>query len=151
MTSDGNCICPSRFFINTAGQCTPCKTGCAVCSSNTTCTQCVAPLVVQNNACVGSCSAGYYLSGTVCQGCPANCDGCTTTNQCYYCRTGFYLFKGACYSACPSGTVANNATFQCTVCNSPCRTCVNQPSICSSCEPGQGYLQITASSQLCVQ
>jgi hypothetical protein len=28
---------------------------------------------------------------------------------------------------------------------------VNQPSICTSCEPGQGFLQITASSQLCVQ
>ena len=151
LTTDGICICPSRFFINTAGQCIPCRTGCAVCTSNTTCSQCVAPLVVQNNACVGTCSSGFYLSGTVCQGCPDNCDGCTTTNQCFYCRTGFYLFKGACYANCPSGSVANNATFQCTTCNSPCRTCVNQPSICTSCEPGQGFLQITASSQLCVQ
>lgn len=90
------------------------------------------------------------MAGSVCTTCPTNCLGCTSNSQCFYCQNGYYLFAGSCYQTCPSGTVANNATFQCVACNSPCRTCNGQPSICTSCEPGGGYLQISSGDQQCV-
>ena len=150
LATDNTCVCPKQNYVNSTGQCTPCLSGCAVCTSSSTCSSCVAPLLVQQNICVVQCSEGYFLAGSVCTTCPTNCLGCTSNSQCFYCKNGYYLFAGSCYQTCPSGTVANNATFQCVACNSPCRTCNGQPSICTSCELGGGYLQITSGDQQCV-
>ena len=151
LSADNTCVCPKNNFINAKGDCVPCKAGCETCFSNTTCDKCQAPLVLQENNCIQKCSAGYFLSGAKCIGCPINCVGCTSTNQCYYCKDGFFLAGGACYTTCPAGTVANRETFQCSTCNKPCKTCVNHPSSCTSCEPGEGYLQITGTDQKCVK
>jgi proprotein convertase subtilisin/kexin type 5 len=61
------------------------------------------------------------------------------------------LYSGSCFAVCPSGTVADRTSFKCVACNTPCRTCNNHPSSCTSCEPGEGYLQITESTQSCVK
>jgi proprotein convertase subtilisin/kexin type 5 len=47
LSASNTCICPVKFFVNPSGNCVPCKIGCDVCTSNTTCTKCTSPLVVQ--------------------------------------------------------------------------------------------------------
>lgn len=47
LSADNTCVCPLRNFINPAGQCVPCRTGCEICLTDRTCNKCVAPLVVQ--------------------------------------------------------------------------------------------------------
>ena len=151
LSVDNTCICPKNNFINSKGECVPCKVGCETCFTNSTCDKCIAPLVLEQNNCIQKCSSGFFLSGAKCIGCPNNCLACTSTNQCFYCKDGFYLHGGACYTACPAGTVANKDNFQCVPCNSPCKTCSNHPSSCTSCEPGEGYLQISGNDQKCVK
>ncbi len=133
LSTDNTCVCPKRNYINSAGECVPCKAGCETCSNATTCSKCVSPLFVQADNCVVRCTDGFFVSGAVCAPCSSNCSGCTTATTCFYCSNGTYLYGGSCYNQCPSGTVADRNTFNCVPCNSPCKTCANHPSACTSC------------------
>ena len=63
------------------------------------------------------------------------------------------MYNGACYSICPAGTIGDSSqsNWNCVPCNSPCQTCMNHPSFCTSCQIGMGYLQTSAADQGCVQ
>ena len=152
-TVDNKCVCAARNFINAAGQCVPCATGCQQCTSFTNCTNCINPLVLQGTVCQATCNSGFTALGSVCQGCPAGCLQCTQNFICFYCADGLYMYNGACYSVCPAGTIGDStqANWNCVPCNSPCRTCINHPSYCTSCENGKGFLQTSAVDQSCVQ
>jgi len=152
-TVDNKCVCAARNFINAAGQCVPCATGCQQCTSFTNCTNCITPLVLQGTVCQATCNSGFTALGSVCQGCPTGCLQCTQNFICFYCADGLYMYNGACYSVCPAGTIGDStqANWNCVPCNSPCRTCINHPSYCTSCENGRGFLQTSAVDQSCVQ
>lgn len=152
-TVDNKCVCAAKNFINSAGQCVPCATGCQQCTSATNCTSCISPLVLQGAVCQATCNTGFTALGSVCQGCPAGCQQCTQNFICFYCADGLYMYNGACYSVCPAGTIGDSSqpNWNCVPCNSPCKTCMNHPSYCTSCETGKGYLQTSAVDQSCVQ
>lgn len=152
-TVDNQCVCSAKNYINSAGQCVPCATGCQACTSANNCTKCIDPLVLQGSVCQANCNNGFTALGSVCKGCPTGCLQCTQNFICFYCADGLYMYNGACYSVCPAGTIgdSSSANWNCVPCNSPCQTCMNHPSFCTSCQNGQGYLQTSAVSQSCVQ
>ena len=152
-TGDNKCVCADRHYVNADGTCLPCASGCEKCKgSASTCTSCIAPLLLQGANCQGTCNNGFTAIGTVCQGCPSGCLKCTQNLICYYCADGFYMFKGKCYDVCPAGTIGDSSSgnWVCAPCNSPCKTCMNHPSFCTSCLNGLGYLQTSAIHQSCV-
>lgn len=152
-TVDNQCVCSTKNFIDTQGNCVPCATGCQTCTAANVCTKCIDPLVLQGNVCQAQCNNGFTALGSVCRGCPEGCLQCTQNFVCYYCADGFYMYNGACYKVCPAGTIgdSSSANWVCNPCNSPCKTCINHPSYCTSCENGKGYLQTSAVIQSCVQ
>lgn len=151
-TADNSCVCGSRRFVDTKGDCLPCPNGCNQCTSATKCVGCISPLFLQGNSCQVSCNNGFTPIGNVCQGCSTGCLKCTQNLICYYCADGFYMYNGNCYSVCPAGTIGDRSTgnWVCEPCNSPCKTCINHPSYCTSCINGKGYLQTSAIAQSCV-
>jgi hypothetical protein len=151
-TADNKCVCAARSFVAANGTCQPCVTGCDICSSATVCSSCITPLLLQGSVCQVTCNDGSTAIGSVCQGCPAGCLKCTQNLICYYCADNFYMYKGNCYSVCPAGTIGDNSSgnWACNPCNSPCKTCMNHPSFCTSCLNGMGYLQTSAVQQSCV-
>lgn len=152
-TVDNQCVCSAKNYINTAGNCVPCASGCQTCTSSTVCTKCIEPLVLQGNVCQANCNNGFTALGAVCKGCPTGCLQCTENFICYYCADNLYMYKGVCYDVCPAGTIGDSSkpNWECVPCNSPCKTCMNHPSYCTSCEAGKGYLQTSAVMQSCVQ
>ena len=152
LLSSGSCQCPNRFFVDAAGNCVPCAGGCDICTSNTVCTQCISPLVLQGNVCQGTCNNGFTPLGNKCIGCPTGCLQCTQNLICFYCADNLFIYKGSCFDICPAGTIGDKSSgnWQCVPCNSPCKTCMNHPSYCTSCENGKGYLQTSAVQQSCV-
>lgn len=151
-TADNKCICGARSFIDSSQNCSPCANGCQNCSSASVCNSCVSPLVLQGTTCQVSCNNGFTVAGSACVGCPTGCLQCTQNLQCYYCADGYYIYSGGCYSVCPAGTVGDKTggNWNCVPCNSPCKTCINHPSFCTSCLNGMGYLQTSAVQQSCV-
>ena len=133
-------------------KCVPCLTGCEVCTSETNCSKCGAPLMLQGSECKSECDHGYIVSGGQCKPCPEGCLQCGPNDICYYCADKKYAYHGLCYDICPAGTMGSQETsnWACVPCNSPCRTCMNHPSYCTSCEPGKGYLQTSDTLQSCV-
>ena len=151
-TADNKCICAARHFVDTNGDCKSCPNGCEKCSSGSVCQGCVSPLLLQGSKCQAICNDGFTPIGSVCQSCSTGCQRCTQNLICYYCADGYYSYKGNCYSVCPAGTIGDRSSgnWQCKPCNSPCKTCINHPSYCTSCLNGMGYLQTSAVAQSCV-
>ena len=57
---------------------------------------------------------------------------CSGPNICLICLSGRLSYNGFCYTNCPAGSVASNSST-CVDCNSPCKTCTEHPSKCTSC------------------
>lgn len=152
-TVDNQCVCSAKNFIDAKGNCVPCASGCQTCTSSSNCTKCIDPLVLQGSVCQANCNDGFTALGSVCLGCPKGCLQCTQNFICFYCADGLYMYNGNCYDICPAGTIGDNtgANWNCVPCNSPCKTCLNHPSYCTSCENGKGYLQTSAVQQSCVE
>ena len=151
-TADNKCICGDKSFIDFNSNCIPCATGCQKCISATVCNSCISPLILQGSTCQVTCNNGFTIVGAACVGCPTGCLQCTQNLQCYYCADGYYMYNGGCYTICPAGTVGDKTggNWNCVPCNSPCKTCINHPSYCTSCLNGMGYLQTSAVQQSCV-
>ena len=127
--------------------CQNCDPACFMCNG-TTATDCIecdvtgpTPLL-QNQACVASCSAGFVLADQFyCDPCHfecATCDG-TAQNNCLTCNTGsdhrlYSTTSKRCFSACPDGTFESGSS--CMDCNANCATCGGSASTCLSCSPG---------------
>ena len=123
-----------------------------MCTSLTNCSQCIPSLVLQQNTCQDNCSSAFVSLGSKCVACSAGCLRCNQNLICFYCADNLYMFKGTCFDICPPGTISDksSADWKCIPCNSPCKTCMNHPSYCTSCENGKGYLQTSAVLQSCV-
>lgn len=111
-----------------------------MCSSATSCTQCLSgyTLFTQNNqmicapcttscrtcaqgqpgACL-SCGTGFFLSGNTCIQCLSNCNSCTATG-CISCIDGFFLTS--------TQTCSQNCVLPCSTCSAitptKCTTCI---------------------------
>jgi hypothetical protein len=94
--------------------------------------------------------------------CTLPCRDCFSANttQCKSCYSStlvtasiyFHLTSTNCYTLCPATTYNNNATFNCSACDTNCLNCFNSAFFCTKCHPNSTfpYLNITAVSQVCV-
>ena len=137
--------CKTGYFINVVGQtCLLCEgflSGCQMCSSNSTCTDCL---------------EGFFLSGTQCKSCRVNllgCLSCTNGTYCSVCQEGYFSSNGYCSScstisscsfcvnstkciSCISGYyLSGDSCALCTVSLPGCLLCSNVSS-CSHCQSG---------------
>ena len=100
---------------------------CTQCNVNSSCARCN----VSNTAQCYSCMMGWYLNGSVCDKCNSSCASCLSSSMCTTCASG--------YVAVQSGGVSGNMAsglLNCTLCQSPCVTCIGSSSTCTSCESG---------------
>lgn len=144
--------------------CDDCSADCAVCSDETTCTQCNTNFILFNNECQGSCPSGtpeQTVNGVqICGPCNANCNTCTTSAEadaCVDCVTTAPLFLlstandplGSCNAVCPLPTWDQNTGNNVCVsaCNTGmgpetsnrvCQTCSNNIANCDDCENPTG-------------
>lgn len=82
--------------------------------------------------------------------CDATCSTCSNgicsscTNSAYYivvadnncqaaCPASSFKLSGYCYKDCPSGFYNDKTTYECKACTSPCSSCENSATICTSC------------------
>lgn len=124
------CLCNPGLF-DLQGVCTSCGSGCALCSSATTCSQCVVSATPNND---GSCSCpnGFFFATTPirhCKKCPQYCTSCTSATACTAVEANFVLVNGL--PICPQGRFIN-AQGQCVPCVTGCQTCTSATS-CQVC------------------
>lgn len=76
----GICLeCEQGFHSRTSTGCSPCPSGCATCTSASTCTAAIA--------------AGFWLDSATAKPCLANCETCTNGEDCSKCKAGYGLVK----------------------------------------------------------
>ncbi|KAL4456252.1 hypothetical protein ABPG74_014213 [Tetrahymena malaccensis] len=124
--SDGKCLeCISQFYLDqNSNSCTQCQIqNCQICSSAAVCGQCAKGYILTN---YGS-QCKIEGVNAVCQ--IQRCKSCSKQGECNLCQDGFFLQNG-----------------QCTQCQSPCLTCQDESTSCTSCQRDQFkdfYLQGT--------
>ena len=136
--------CSSGYLIS-GNSCIACPSGCAICSSSTTCTVCSLGFTLLTNGLCSSCLyQGQSISGcgvcdisnTTCLGCQGaqtlasstvtTCTNLTNTQakncfiqgssqNCAVCIGGYYVNNGKC-SLCPTGCVCTSSNY-CTSCS----------------------------------
>lgn len=82
-----------------------------------------------------NCSEGMILiNNTYCQYCTGLCVTCLTSNSsyCTSCPSTLFLQWGSCSNTCASGYYGNSSTALCSLCQSPCSTCLTDV-LCLSC------------------
>ncbi|KAL4488465.1 hypothetical protein ABPG72_013033 [Tetrahymena utriculariae] len=114
--------CISGYYLNsTTNICQICDPGCYSCSSKQNCSQCNNNYFLYQNYCYQTCPNGTYPTQnnniSVCLPCtdPA-CFQCSKS-QCILCSPGYFINIGIC-----------------SACDSTCKTCLNQPKTCTSCD-----------------
>ena len=128
-------ICNSGYYLN-GNSCSQCPTGCATCSSSTSCSSCSAGYSLYGSRCQLSCTGGStysatvltgraspaancycpsnnYLNGSICTGCPGNA---TCPNGQIICNSGYYLNGNSC-SQCPTGCATCSSSTSCSSCS----------------------------------
>jgi hypothetical protein len=108
---NGECInaCPNGYNGNPHDRlCYACKLGCRVCTSDTDCSSCFAPMIALNNDCVNSCDTpGTYPNFQT-----GTCDSCLV-NGCEDCLISFGISCISCFSP-------KMLAFELTSCGSSC-------------------------------
>ena len=64
---------------------------------------------------------------------------CKGPNICLICLSNQLSYNGLCYKNCPAGSVKSNSS-SCVECNTPCKTCIDHPSKCTTCQSCCGYI-----------
>jgi proprotein convertase subtilisin/kexin type 5 len=114
-----------------------------------------------SGACISSCPAGQYSTGTACASCHAGCSLCygssstaTVSSLCTSCKndgTDDY-FKvvnaDACAKACPDGQYQGSVAHTCSLCDISCATCDTTPTDCLTCK--NGYIFVSGTSGPCI-
>ena len=126
------CQCKDGFF-DLQGICTPCSSGCAVCTSASVCTQCVAS-ATRNQTTLGVCNCpdGYFFDTNpirFCRRCANYTLTCLSLQQALTCQANFTLTNGVC--TCPAGSFIN-AIGQCVPCLNGCQQC-SSSTTCNAC------------------
>lgn len=145
-TTSGNCYstCPNgTISMNASGinTCLACASQCSNCLSNINfCSSCSnSTQNYYNGSCYdpSSCPNGTFSNNlnNTCVRCSPPCNFCSNGSLCATCLPGFYLLNSTCLPVCPNGTVGVNlsSSGMCYVCASPCGTCTNSISNCTSC------------------
>jgi hypothetical protein len=123
-------VCPSLItYPNSVNNtCDSCPLNCTNCQGNSSlvvCTVCNNGYVMDGTGCYLSCmTIGTFAVNGLCQGCSSSCKTCTVTytncTSCYSNTSTPYLYNNNCISICPNGYYADNSTFSCLSCVSPC-------------------------------
>ena len=103
--------CGEGFFIDAAGACGGCSSGCVDCAGGPyNCTMCPSGHFLNatgnTSSCVPKCDEGYYgdLATTRCTRCAADCYDCSvTSSNCTGCKAGWFLQGNKCKTSCDSG------------------------------------------------
>jgi proprotein convertase subtilisin/kexin type 5 len=108
--------------------CEPCPTGCATCTSLSTCQSCSPSYFLRSDSlCYSTCLPGTYgnSSTNTCDSCTiAVCATCTSLSVCQSCQAGYFLRSdNFCYSTCLPGTYGNSSTKVCDSCPTGCSDC----------------------------
>ena len=121
--------CPSLItYYNDANRtCDSCPSNCTNCYGNLSsiiCTVCKSGYVLDNNNCYSNCISNLIAVNNICQGCSSLCKTCsiyiTNCTSCYTNTPNPYLYNFNCISYCPQKYYADNSTYDCNLCNSPC-------------------------------
>lgn len=163
MLVNGECLseCPLGYYLD-AGNCRPCPSACAGCSSAANCTECLPPYFRVGGTCVESedCPADAYAdpSSRSCKSCSSACLGCSgpTASDCRECNfpQGFarnHAAAGDCLLIhCADGTYLEIdkalRLFQCHRCDESCKLC-NATDYCLEC--AKGHIKLDKASGLC--
>jgi proprotein convertase subtilisin/kexin type 5 len=165
-TCDSNCL-SGYGLSSTPGVCLQCDAKCTSCdllATNCSVCQTVAPDVAYllNLTCLAVCPNGYFpddnagAGPNTCGTCHAYCAVCLSSavTNCSSCASTYTLSGSTCDSACLSGYgPASNSPGVCILCTSPCLTCQELPTNCSTCvqTPSRHYLhKISSTSFECV-
>ena len=135
-----NGACQADTSCNNMYNCQVCPFGFSIMSSSTpskfnqTCQQCTKSNCARCNAtsqqCM-SCLKGFFLSGSTCTQCNTGCATCLSRNFCLQCGMGYIAQQAGTISG-----IAVNPPLNCLPCVSPCQTCINSPTTCTSCVGG---------------
>lgn len=127
--------CPGSItYPNTVNKsCDSCPQNCTNCQGNSTlvtCTVCNNGYVMDGTGCYLSCvTSGTFAVSGICQGCSSLCKTCSVTyincTSCHSNSTNPYLHNNNCISVCPNGFYADNSSYSCEKCVSPCEFCAN--------------------------
>lgn len=134
---DATCIqCMAEYYLDSATSlCFHCSFGCAVCNHPNSCQACNDGLYITSDgscmpcstgvatctiAIISTCTANYFLLGSICAGCLTNCQKCEDFVSCSICDGSYYL---------------SGDTSQCLSCGSNCLIC-SSPTSCTSCQNG---------------
>lgn len=115
--------------------CVQCSPPCQYCTSEFTCTSCVAGQYLYGSRCVGQCDPGMtVVNGNQCLVCNPTCKTCSSANfsYCLSCYNSVYLYNGTCSISCPLGSYREGVNFICIGCTSPCKDC-QSVNFCDSC------------------
>lgn len=121
--------CPGTFYSSPSGWCLKCPSTCVVCSSPSSCSQCISGYSLINGMCYGNTTTP----------CIEKCEVCNN-GICERCNSPYILYNSPdqgtvqCVSSCPSGFYKD--TFTCYRCNVTCATCNNTANNCTSCVSG---------------
>lgn len=137
MNSDGQCVantscntnstclvCPFGYSLLMANTNTKLTQNCTECNVNSSCARCN----ISNPSQCYSCPMGWYLNGSVCEKCDASCSSCISSKMCSMCSSGYVPIQ----SGGLNGNMASGL-LNCTLCESPCATCMGSASTCTSC------------------
>ncbi|XP_048248290.1 extracellular matrix organizing protein FRAS1-like isoform X2 [Haliotis rufescens] len=155
----GACVspCPTQQYMDTAGSCQACESGCSLCypareNAGSVCTSCEdSRLKPAGMGCVPQCPAGTYLIRDLCKTCNEHCERCEGPSTCSACRAPYVLYESQCVAHCGQNSFTNyknvckackrhclqcSSEDQCVVCDS--RTYLRLGSCVGQC--GQGYI-----------
>ena len=106
--------------------CEPCAEGCALCTSQTDCLNCIESYSFYEGVCVNPCPEKFTSVGKKCVPCTQEkCLTCAPHDPqtCIDCSN--YLYNGVCVENCPEGTFVDNNN-NCLPCDSKCKVCTDQ-------------------------
>ena len=123
--------CPNEYYPN-GKICSPCFTGCDICSNSNNCSKCISPKKLNNNDCVSTCPDSTYPIDGICQPCyDSNCLQCTSDlGICLSCKSPMVVHETKCVKDCPEGYFSNGT--KCTSCEDNCLECTDSTT-CTKC------------------
>ena len=139
------CQVSHGYFIpsNNPVMCVSCQSNCKTCNDTITCLECYPNYIITQT--------NLYPHMTSCYLCNASCLECQTYQykKCLSCANPLLyadILSGFCLSQCPKNSYLSNANpNQCSLCNAPCTTCLQNANNCTECNSSQ-FLFINASN-----